>query len=221
MSATSSLRAVGSWLADRARDILYGILVVLFWPLVMALFRLSVRGRSHLRTRGILVAPHRSYWDILVLGVACGPVRRITFLAREGLLRHPVFAPFVWGFAVAIDREAFGVRDFRRALAAASRAKLVGIFPQGTTRPGAHPKSGAIRFAERLDRPLIPVNIVARGPYPPARFFNIPLRFPRLEVRIGPPVTVDELGRDLPSSLPRSDRYHLLTEQLMGVIHAA
>ncbi|GAB4309936.1 MAG: lysophospholipid acyltransferase family protein [Candidatus Bipolaricaulota bacterium] len=220
MSGISSWRAVGSWLADRARDVFYGFLVVLFWPPVTMLFRLSVCGRSHLRARGIVVAAHRSYWDIFVLCVAGGPLRRITFLAREGLLRHPVFAPFVWGFAVAIDREAFGVRDFRRTLAAAGRAKLLGIFPEGTTRPGARPKSGAIRLAERLDRPLIPVNIVARGPYPPARFLKIPVRFPRIEVRIGPPVTVDELGRDLPPALPRSDRHRLLTERLMGLIQS-
>ncbi|HEU67774.1 MAG TPA: 1-acyl-sn-glycerol-3-phosphate acyltransferase [Candidatus Acetothermia bacterium] len=220
MSGTSSASAVGSWLADRVRDVLYGLLVILFWPSLTVLFRLSVRGRSHLRTRGIVVAPHRSYWDIFVLAVACGPFRRITFLAREGLLRHPVFAPFVWGFAVVIDREAFGVGDFRRTLAAASRAKLLGIFPEGTTRPGARPKSGAIRLAERLDRPLVPVNIVARGPYPPARFLKIPVCFPRIEVRIGPPVTVGELGRDLPPSLPRSDRHYLLTSRLMELIQA-
>jgi len=211
---------VRSWLADRVRDLVYGFLVVLVGPIVAVLFRLSVRGREHLGGRGILVAPHRSYWDILLLCVACGPFRRITFLAREGLLHNPAFAPFVWGFAVAIDRESFGVEDYRRALAAASRARLLGIFPEGTTRPGAEPKAGAIRFAERLGRPLIPVNLVARGPYPPARFLRVPVRFPRIEVRIGAPVTVAELGRGLPPDLSRSERYRLLTERLMELIRA-
>jgi len=211
---------VRSWLADRVRDLAYGFLVLLVGPIVAVLFRLSVRGREALSGRGILVAPHRSYWDILLLCVACGPFRRITFLAREGLLHNPLFAPFVWGFAVAIDRESFGVEDYRRALAAASRARLLGIFPEGTTRPGAEPKAGAIRFAERLGRPLIPVNLVARGPYPPARFLRVPVRFPRIEVRIGAPVTVAELGRGLPPDLSRSERYRLLTERLMELIRA-
>lgn len=208
------------WLADRIRDVLYGLIVALLWPVVMVLFRLSVQGRDHLRVRGLLVAPHRSYWDIAVLCAACGPFRRVTFLAREGLLRHPVFAPFVWGFAVPIDREAFGVRDFRRTLAAAGRARLVGIFPEGTTRPGAYPKPGAVRFADRLDRPLIPVNLIARGPYPPARFLRLPVRFPRIEVRIGPPITVAELNHDLPHGLPRSERHRVLAERLMAIIQA-
>ncbi len=206
--------------ADRVRDVTYGLLVVLLWPIVAALFRLSVRGRAHLRVRGVLVAPHRSYWDIALLCAACGPFRRITFLAREGLLHNPVFAPFVWAFAVPIDREAFGVEDFRRTVGAAERSRLLGVFPEGTTRPGAQPKSGAIRFAERLGRPLIPVNIVAHGPYPPRRLLRIPVAFPRIEVRIGPPFTVAELARDLPSDLPRADRHRALAQRLMERIQA-
>jgi 1-acyl-sn-glycerol-3-phosphate acyltransferase len=209
------------WLADRIRDVAYGLLVALFWPVVVVVFRLSVRGGHHLRGGGVLVAPHRSYWDTVLLGVACGPFRRITFLARHGLLRNPVLGPLVRLFAVPIDREAFGIADFRRALAAAERARFLGIFPEGTTRPGAQPKPGAVRFAERLDRPLIPVNIVARGPYPPQRFLRIPVRFPRIEVRIGPPVTVAELNRGFPPSVPRSERHRVLAERLMDLIHAA
>jgi len=127
----------------------------------------------------------------------------------------------VWLFAVPIDREAFGIGDFRRALSAAARARFLGIFPEGTTRPGAQPKPGAVRIADRLDRPLIPVNIVARGPYPPQRFLRIPVRFPRIEVRIGSPVTVAELSRGLSADLTRSDRHRALTERLMNLIHAA
>lgn len=217
MSGISRGNAALVWVADRARDVAYGLLVLFLWPLVAGAFRLVVRGRAHLRTRGILVAPHRSYWDIFVLAAACGPHRRVTFLAREGLLRNPVFAPFVWAFAVAIDRESFGVDDFRRTLAAASRARVLGIFPEGTTRPGAQPKPGAIRLAERLDRPLIPVNIVACGPYPPTRCLRIPMRFPRIEVRIGPPVFVEDLGRDL-EDLSRAERHRVLTARLMELI---
>lgn len=210
-----------AWMGDRVRDAAYALLVALFWPLVALLFRLSVQGRDNLREGGILVAPHRSYWDTVVLGAACGPFRRITFLARHGLLRNPLLGPLVRLFAVPIDRESFGIADFRRALAAGKRTRFLGIFPEGTTRPGAEPKPGAVWFAERLDRPLIPVNIVARGPYPPQRFLRIPLRFPRIEVRIGSPITMAKLNRELPPDLPRSDRHHALTERLMDLIRAA
>jgi 1-acyl-sn-glycerol-3-phosphate acyltransferase len=211
---------VRRWLADRARDLGYGLLVAVLWPVVTALFRLSVRGRANLGVRGVLVAAHRSYWDIVVLAVACGVFKRITFVARHGFLRHPLLGPLVRLFAVPINREEFGIDDVRRALRAAEKAQLLGIFPEGTTRPGAPPKAGAIWLATRLDRPLIPVNIAASGPYPPTRFLRIPVRFPRIEVRIGRPITVDELGRDLPPDLPRSDRHRLLAQRLMEHIQA-
>ncbi len=201
-----------AWLIERVRDVLYAILVGLATPVVWGLFRLSVRGRP--LSRGIVVAPHRSYWDIPLLCVAFGPFRRIVFLARHGLLRNPAFAPFVWGFAVVINREDFGIKDFRKAMAAARRARWLGIFPEGTTRPGAKPKPGAIRFAELLDLPFIPVRIVPHGPYPPRPRW----RFPKVEVRIGSPFTVEELARDLPPELPKSERYRLLAQRLMDRI---
>jgi 1-acyl-sn-glycerol-3-phosphate acyltransferase len=197
------------WLADRLRDLLYAFFVLLATPVVWGLFRLSVRGKPH--SPGIVVAPHRSYWDIPILCVAFGPFRRIVFLARHGLLRNPVFAPFVWGFAVVINREEFGTRDFRKALGAAQRARWLGIFPEGTTRPGAKPKPGAIRFAEILGLPFIPVRLVPRGPYPPRPRW----RFPRVEVRVGRPFTVEELAAGLPADLPKSERYRILSQRLM------
>jgi len=208
---------VRSWLADRLRDLLYGLLVVIVTPVIWLLFRLRVRGREHLKGGGILVARHRSYWDIPVLCVACGPCHRIGFLARRGLLKNPVFAPFVWGFATVIDREAFGLRDFRKAVLTARRVPLLGVFPEGTTRPGARPKPGAIRFAELLGRPLIPANVIPHGPYPP----SYPLGFPKVEVRFGRPFSVEELAQGLPEDIPRKERHQLLAERLMERIDAA
>ncbi len=200
-----------SWLAERLRDLLYGLILIIVTPVIWALFRLRVRGLRNLRGKGILVARHRSYWDIPVLCVAAGPWNRIGFLARRGLLKNPIFAPFVWGFATVIDREEFGVKDFRKALRAAQRNRLIGIFPEGTTRPGAKPKPGAIRFAELLRRPLIPVNLLPHGPYPP----RYPFGFPKIEVRFGKPFSVEELGEGLPSDLHKGERYKLLAERLM------
>lgn len=198
-------------LAELARSFFYAALAVLLTLLVWPLFRLRVRGRRNLRVRGIVVARHRSYWDIPILGVACGPFRRLNFLARDTLLRHPLFAPVVWGLATVIDREDFRREDFRRALQAADRARLLCVFPEGTTKAGSVPKSGALRFADRLKRPLIPVNIVARGPYPP----RYPLHFPRIEVRIGNPLWLDDLQQGLPQGLSRSERYRVLADRLM------
>ncbi|KUK27056.1 MAG: 1-acyl-sn-glycerol-3-phosphate acyltransferase [Acetothermia bacterium 64_32] len=206
-----------AWISDRVRDVLYGALAVLASMVVWPLFRLSIRGRKNLKGEGILVARHRSYWDIPILCVAAGPFRRIGFLARRGLLKNPLFAPFVWGFATVIDREAFSARDFRKAIRAAERNRIIGIFPEGTTRPGAKPKPGAIRFAELLGRPLIPANIIPHGPYPP----SYPFGFPRVEVRFGRPLTVEELAQGLPPDISRKERYRILSQRLMERIDTA
>lgn len=204
--------------ADRLRDALYALLVILVSPVIYGLFRLRVRGRGNLRGGGILVARHRSYWDIPIVCVACGPFRRVHFVARRGLARNPLFAPFVLGFATVIDRDRFGPDDLKRMIRAARRYGLLGIFPEGTTRPGAEPRTGAVRLAEMLRRPLIPVNIVTQGPYPPRKF---PPRFPRIAVYIGRPFPVGALAEGLPEGLSRPERYRRMAARLMERIDSA
>jgi len=201
--------------ADKLRDFIYGILVVLASLVIYPLFRLQVRGRKHLRGGGILVARHRSYWDIPVVCVACGPLQRVHFIARRGLARNPIFAPFVLGFATVIDRDRFGPDDFKKMLRAARRYKLLGIFPEGTTRPGAEPKTGAVRLAEMFKKPLVPVNIVPQGPYPPRKF---PPKFPKITVHIGKPFPVEELAKGLPPGLAKPERYRFMAARLMETI---
>jgi 1-acyl-sn-glycerol-3-phosphate acyltransferase len=199
-------------IADSIRDLIYGLLVLLAAPVIYGLFRLRVRGRKNLREGGILVARHRSYWDIPVVCVACGLFPRVHFIARRGLARNPIFAPFVLGFATVIDRDRFGPDDLKKMLRAARRYRLLGIFPEGTTRPGAEPKTGAVRLAEMFEKPLIPVNIIPEGPYPPVKF---PPRFPKITVHIGKPFPVEALTEGLPPGLSRPERYRLMAERLM------
>ena len=199
-------------LADRFRDIVYAVIVLMASPVIYLLFQMRVRGRGNLKGGGILVARHRSYWDIPIMCVACGPFRRVHFIARRGLARNPIFAPFVLGFATIINRDRFGPDDFKKMVRAARNYPLLGIFPEGTTRPGARPRSGAVRLAEMLKKPLIPVNIVPDGPYPPRKF---PPRFPKISVYIGKPFPVEELAASLPPDLKKPERYRLMAERLM------
>lgn len=199
-------------LANRFRDIVYAVIVLMASPVIYLLFQMRVRGRGNLKGGGILVARHRSYWDIPIMCVACGPFRRVHFIARRGLARNPIFAPFVLGFATIINRDRFGPDDFKKMVRAARNYPLLGIFPEGTTRPGARPRSGAVRLAEMFKKPLIPVNIVPDGPYPPRKF---PPRFPKISVYIGKPFPVEELAASLPPDLKKPERYRLMAERLM------
>jgi hypothetical protein len=67
-------------------------------------------------------------------------------------------------------------------------------------------------LAESFKKPLIPVNIVPKGPYPPRKF---PPRFPRITVYIGKPFPVESLAEGLPPGLSRPERYRLMAVRLM------
>jgi len=200
-------------LKESIKDIAYFVIVGLLRLVAQALFRLRVFGRGNIPQDGaILIARHRSYWDVLLLAIALGGRRRIYFVARRSLIKeNPLIGLFVKWYAIPIDRENFRHSDYRSVLAAISSRKLVGIFPEGTTREVDLPRIGVARFAERTGQKILPVNIVAHGPYPP----RYPLRFPRVEVRIGRPFQIDELSEGLPPDLGRSERYTRLSLMLM------
>jgi len=197
--------------------VLYTVLVFLFAPLWM-LFRLRVHGRERIAPEGhyIAVARHRSYWDILLLVIAFGWRHRIHFIARKGLLKNPIFMPFVRIFSTTIGRENFTRDDFRRTLKSFRNERIIGIFPEGTTRNRIDAKAGAIRFARLTEKELLPVRIEARGPYPP----RYPFHFPRVTVLIGKALSVLDLEAEIGPTEGRENRNLLLSKRLMERIDA-
>jgi len=165
----------------------------------------------------IAVARHRSYWDILILVVALGWRNRVHFIARKGLLRNLFLNPLVRVFTTVIDREHFSKTDLRRVLAAVSRERIIGIFPEGTTRKRVRSKSGVIHFAKRAGKALLPVNILTSGPYPP----HYPFHFPQITVSVGKPFHVSELEVEQNEDRQHPERYRELSEQLMKRVDAA
>jgi len=203
------MRQLGEW----AKGFVYFAVVEFLRLPLKILLHLRVFGRGNLPQDGaILIARHRSYWDVPLLTVALGGRRRIYFVARKGLIEEsPLIGLFVKLYAIPIDRENFRRSDYRNVLAAISSQKLVGIFPEGTTKGAKLPRIGVARFAERTGQKILPVNIVAHGPYPP----RYPCGFPRAEVRIGQPFQIDELMAELPPNLNRNERYERLSLMLM------
>lgn len=187
---------------------------MLLYFVAKPLFRLSVKGRANIDPNGeyIVVARHRSYWDIPVFVIALGVSNRVHFIARKGLMKGNILAQaLIRAFATIIDRENFSKSDFRKMLTAIHRERLIGIFPEGTTRKQIDAKAGAVHFATIAGKKLLPVNIQAAGPYPP----KYPLGFPRVTVSIGAPFSADDLKKDVDAGGPRSERYQLLSERLM------
>lgn len=209
-------------MTDQLKDLLkgglYAFISFFFFLLAKILFRLRVKGKEIIDhdSHYITVARHRSYWDILLLVVALGWRNRIHFIARKGLLRNPLFNALIKLYATAIDRDNFNKADFRRMLQAIKRERLIGIFPEGTTRRRVDPKSGAIHFARLTGKKFLPVNIRANGPYPP----RYPFRYPQITISFGQPFTVSELESETVKMASRAERYRLLSERLMEQIDA-
>jgi 1-acyl-sn-glycerol-3-phosphate acyltransferase len=192
----------------------FGALALYFF--FKLLFRLRVIGRENIPESGcILVSRHRSYWDVPVLIAALGGGHRIHFVARKTLLdEHRILRPFIAGYAICVDKENFRLEDYRNVMEAVNTGKIVGIFPEGTTKQSSRIHPGVVRFAERGARDFLPVLIEADGPYPP----TYPFRYGRLTIRIGRPFGLRDLEFDLNGSEDRHERYQKMSQLVMARI---
>ncbi|MCK5827351.1 1-acyl-sn-glycerol-3-phosphate acyltransferase [Candidatus Bipolaricaulota bacterium] len=175
---------------------------------------MKVVGREniHEHEEYIAVARHRSYWDIPVVTVAIGVVTRVHYISRNGLMRGiPVVQSIIKMFSTIIDRENFSRNDFRKVLTAMKQHRIIGLFPEGTTRAGVDAKAGAIHFARLSGKRILPVNIKATGPYPP----NYPFQFPRLTVSIGKSFAISDLQADEIDGRTRAEQHRQMSDQLM------
>jgi 1-acyl-sn-glycerol-3-phosphate acyltransferase len=125
--------------------------------------------------------------------------------------------PIIRAYSTIIDRDEFGVGDFRNMLRAARNERLVCVFPEGTTRKRVNAKAGAVYLAASADKRILPVNIQAEGSYPPKKL----LRLPRLRVSIGAPLGVAELEDAGGDNARRADRYREMSERLMERVDRA
>jgi len=96
-------------------------------------------------------------------------------------------------------------------LAAMKGERLIGLFPEGTTRAEVDAKAGAVHFAQLTGKRILPVNIQSDGPYPP----EYPFKLPRLSVSIGEPFDVSDLAVAVGEEATRSEKIQRMSEQLM------
>ena len=199
---------------------IYSITAWLCLVLVKVFLGARVVGKQNLKRDGayIVVARHRSYWDIPLMVVALGARNRIHFISRRGLMKgNPIFRPLIRAYTTIIDRERFSKDDFRRMLVAFKRERLIGLFPEGTTKRRVDAKAGAVRFAALSNKEFLPVNIRPRGPYPP----EYPFRYPRVTVSIGAAFSVGDLEAEFPDEATRSERYRTMSTRLMERVDTA
>ena len=180
-------------------------------PICDATQRLALRAFSDLTVTGmervpaggplILVANHQSNIDPPLIG-AIFP-RRVWFLAKEGIFKHPLSNWFLrsWG-AFPLRRGETDVGAIRWVMDKLSRGQVVMLFPEGTRNPGAmrvaHP--GVSQLALKMNVPLVPIGITG------TERFNTVLRVfnptGTLRITVGEPFTLPpSKGRQTPEQL--------------------
>lgn len=162
----------------------------------VALCRMRCEGREHLpQTGAVLVCSnHQSYFDPVLVGLACR--RRLNYLARKTLFRHPLFRHLIHFFdAIPIDRDRIGVEGIKETIRRLRREEMVLIFPEGTRTPDGELqplKPGFCSLARRGQTTLQPVAVDGAYQCWP-RQAKAP-RLDRIAVVFGPPITPDDVA---------------------------
>ncbi len=163
------------------------IIATVLRPFIFLFHPWRVTGRENLPKEGavILCSNHLSNWDPAFL-ILCLP-RRVCFMAKAELFRFKPMGALIshlfGAFPVARGKGDTGALHMAEDVLA--RGEVLGIFPEGTrSRDGRmlRFKSGASLIAARSGATVVPCGIDRRS-----RVFR------RVNIRIGKPITVEEL----------------------------
>ena len=200
----------------------YDLVKRLFWIFFRLGFGLEVYGAEHVPTVGpcILASNHISFLDPPLLGAACS--RRLCFMARASLFRHPLLGAFMRGVhVIPIARGEADLGAIREAVRRLHQGDVVAIFPEGgRQRSGerGHAKRGVGLLALTAQAPIIPVLVTGtREALPPdARWLH------RAKIRVAFGTQIPYTKFSLSSSRSQHEQlaeaitqqWHRLEEQL-------
>lgn len=163
------------------------IIAAILHPIIFLLYPWRVTGKENVPKEGavILCSNHLSNWDPGFL-ILCLP-RRVCFMAKAELFRFKPMGKllsYLFGaFPVARGKGDTGALHMAEEVL--ERGEILGIFPEGTrSRDGRmlRFKSGVALIAARSGASIVPCGIDRR-----ARLFH------RVNIRIGKPISVEEL----------------------------
>ena len=193
-------------------NIVAGIVLVL----MKIVFRFSVKNRDTIlqftgkKTGAVVLSPHNSYIDVVMMFLASWPKRWTRLIARENLFT--VAGGFLGFFfarvgAFPVKRDTADMSTVKRAARFLKNGELVGIFPEGTRRgkgnkiPDIH--GGAALIAKLGRAPLVPLGLknVDRIKRKGER-----VRFPKLTAIYGEPIALSSFD-----FLPKEDRLEAAT----------
>lgn len=165
---------------------------MIFSPLLRLLFGIKRTGQENLPAKGpvIVCCNHRSNYDPVIVGATLS--RELKFMAKAELFRFAplrVLITLLGAFPVERGRGDSGAMG--KAAKILESGKVLAMFPEGhRQKEFGMPQrfqSGAARLAFKTHAAILPVAIATRGP---VGFFR------RNEVRVGRPLSFEELGFD-------------------------
>ncbi|MGE0878023.1 MAG: HAD-IB family hydrolase [Acidimicrobiia bacterium] len=149
----------------------------------------------------IVCANHRSYFDVVALGLLFSKVGRpVRFLGKKELFDAPIAGSFMKMMGgIRVDRGTGSAEPLEAAASAIAAGQIVVILPQGTIPRGAEffdpvlrGRSGAARLAQITKAPVVPVGLWGTERVWPRRsrvpdMLNV-LDPPTVTVTVGAPV---------------------------------
>jgi putative phosphoserine phosphatase/1-acylglycerol-3-phosphate O-acyltransferase len=177
--------------------------------------RFDIDGVEHIPASGpaILVANHRSYFDVAAMSMTIGQAGRpARFLGKKEVFDAPVVGPLAAAMGgIRVDRGTGSDEPLAAAVAALEGGEMVTIMPEGTIPRGPAffrkpvGRWGAARLAQMTGAPVIPVGLWGtERVWPRSKRLPNVLNLadpPSVRIRVGPPVEL--VGRSLNADTKR------------------
>jgi len=161
--------------------------------LLRNVYRIEVVGGEHIPASGpaILAANHESLADPFFVGVAT--MRPIHWMAKAELWQNRFLAAIMdWFETFPIERGGGDSNALRHGVKLLEEGALLGIFPQGTSRPYRNRPymRGAARLALATGAPLVPICTINTEKALRPRKFKMGL--PQITIRVAPALRVEK-----------------------------
>ena len=189
----------------RAYKRLYYFLIVVLFPF----YQFDAVGRENIpEGAAVLCANHSSNFDPVMISLAAGKDIHIRYMAKIELFKIPILSSIIRALgSFPVDRGNKDVKAIKTALKILKADDKIGIFPEGTrvkTAGGKTAKNGAIRLADQMNVPVVPV-------YLPRK--KRPFR--KIRVEFGKPYLVNPDRKKL-----TYEEYDRLAAEMMDKINA-
>ncbi|HEY3701878.1 MAG TPA: 1-acyl-sn-glycerol-3-phosphate acyltransferase, partial [Acidimicrobiales bacterium] len=190
-------------------------------PQLLPFVRLDIGDVSHIPKHGpaVLVANHRSYFDVVALGLTVlKSGRPLRYLGKKEVFDAPVIGPMATAMGgIRVERGSGSDQPLREAARALEAGDLVAIQPQGTIPRGRDffdpvlkGRTGAARLAAMTGAPVIPIGLWGTEAVWPRSS-----RIPNLTNVVHPPPVRTRVGRPVRLELVDAEAD---TERIMAAI---